>query len=98
PRPAGDDPAPAGDRPQAADVQVPGPPLPPDRRARRGRQEGAGVSAVGQAFQPDSRPRAGAGGDDVRLESLTYAMKIDLHTHVLPPSLPQMRRLTGYGG
>ena len=23
---------------------------------------------------------------------------IDLHTHILPPSLPQMRRLTGYGG
>jgi aminocarboxymuconate-semialdehyde decarboxylase len=25
-------------------------------------------------------------------------VKIDLHTHILPPALPQMRRLTGYGG
>ena len=25
-------------------------------------------------------------------------MKIDIHTHVLPPSLPRMRQLTGYGG
>jgi aminocarboxymuconate-semialdehyde decarboxylase len=25
-------------------------------------------------------------------------MKIDIHTHVLPPSLPLMRQLTGYGG
>ena len=44
PRPAGDDPAPAGHRPQAADVQVPGPRLPPDRRARRGREEAPRLS------------------------------------------------------
>lgn len=25
-------------------------------------------------------------------------MRIDLHTHVLPPTLPEMRRRTGYGG
>ena len=32
PRPPGDDPAPAGHRPQAADLPLPGPRLPPDRR------------------------------------------------------------------
>ena len=36
PRPAGDDPAPARHRPHEADLPVPGPRLPADRRARRG--------------------------------------------------------------
>ena len=47
PRPAGDDPALPGHRPQAADLQVPGPRLPADRRARRGRAEAAGLSGDG---------------------------------------------------
>src|SRR5262249_16044715 len=44
PRPASDDLAPAGPRPYEADVQVPGPPVPSDRRAWRGREEAAGVT------------------------------------------------------
>ena len=39
PRPAGDDPARARHRPHEADLQVPGPRLPADRRARRGGDE-----------------------------------------------------------
>ena len=47
-RPAGDDPAPAGHRPHEADLPVPGPRLPADRRARRGREEDPRVIAVGR--------------------------------------------------
>ena len=43
PRPAGHDPAPVGRRPHAAHLQIPGPPLPADRRARA---RGAGYSGV----------------------------------------------------
>ena len=42
PRPARDDPALPGHRPHAADVQVPGPPLPADRRARGGGESDSG--------------------------------------------------------
>ena len=45
PRSAGDHPAPAGHRPQEADLPVPGTRLPADRRARRSRGEDAGVSS-----------------------------------------------------
>ena len=48
PRPAGDGAAPAGPGSHQADVQVPGPRLPPDRRPRRGGQEAAGVMAMKQ--------------------------------------------------
>ena len=45
PRPAGHDPAPARHRPRAAHLQVPpGPPLPPDRRARDGGEGPAQLS------------------------------------------------------
>ena len=44
PRPAGHDPAPARLRPHAADLPLPGPRLPPDRRPRQGRQADPGLS------------------------------------------------------
>ena len=43
PRPARDDPAPARLRPHEADLPLPGPRLPPDRRPRRAREKAAGV-------------------------------------------------------
>ena len=43
PRSAGHDSALPGRRPHQADLQVPGPPLPPDGRARRGSEGGSGV-------------------------------------------------------
>ena len=43
PRPARHDPALPGHRPHAADVQVPGPPPPADRRAREGREGDSGI-------------------------------------------------------
>ena len=45
PRPARDDPALPGHRPHPADLQVPGPPLPPDRCAWESGQERARVAA-----------------------------------------------------
>ena len=45
-RPAGDDPAPAGHRPQEADLSVPGPGLPADRRAWGAGAEALGLSSV----------------------------------------------------
>ena len=49
PRPARDDPALPGHRPHAADLQVPGPPLPADRCARRSGEESSGV---GERLRP----------------------------------------------
>ena len=46
PRPARDDAAAAGDRSREADLQVPGPGLPADRRARQGRAEDPRVTLV----------------------------------------------------
>ena len=50
-RPAGDDPAPARPRPRAADLPLPGPRLPADRRARRGEtgDPGLRVQPAGRA-------------------------------------------------
>ena len=49
PRSAGHDAAPAGHRPHEADLPLPGPRLPPDRRARRG---GAADPGVGPSGSP----------------------------------------------
>ena len=45
PRPPCDDAAPAGRGPRAADLLLPGPPLPPDRRARQRRDAAPGVKS-----------------------------------------------------
>ncbi len=58
PRSAGDDPAPVGHRPRAALLQVPGPPLPPDRRARHGGPRRAGVRQVSLGYGDDFWRRA----------------------------------------
>ena len=58
PRPARHDPAPARLRPHEADLPLPGPRLPPDRRPRRGREEAAGVS---RTERPGPSPAAQPG-------------------------------------
>ena len=65
PRPARHDPAPAGPRPHAAHLPLPGPRLPPDRRPRRSRARSCWrraarrLSSGGALSSTDRRERAG---------------------------------------
>ena len=52
PRPARDDPAPAGPRPHEADLPLPGPRLPPDRRRGERDREAAGLSRPRRGRSP----------------------------------------------
>src|SRR4029077_8374095 len=60
PRPERDDPALPRHRPHEADLPLPGPRLPPDRRVRQGGDRPAGVNLAFAAWEEASEVRGGA--------------------------------------
>ena len=88
PRPARHDPAPAGPRPHEADLPLPGPRLPPDRRGRQRRDEAARMNTTGSGGSPLRRGALGCVAHLVALGAVFLATREVVAPHVEPQVRP----------